>query len=146
MRIVLDGLGTDRAPGTEVAGAVAALRELEDVEIILVGDQELLRAELDRQEDYPRARLHIEHAADRILPGTPAATVSDDNLTELVRIDTAGALSVRGFDAHGGPKSVCISHQGQSYVAEAQVEAPPKKLVLEGPFAFRLEPTMDNRC
>ncbi|MBT4187748.1 MAG: phosphate acyltransferase PlsX, partial [Gemmatimonadales bacterium] len=47
MRIVLDAMGTDHAPRTEVAGAIEALSELEsDVEIVLVGDRDSIEAEL----------------------------------------------------------------------------------------------------
>ena len=48
MRIALDAMGTDQAPRTEVAGAVAALAELgPDLEIVLVGDREGIEAELE---------------------------------------------------------------------------------------------------
>ena len=76
MRIVLDAMGTDGAPASEVAGALGALRELEnDFELILVGDRSLVEAELARHEDFPRHRLHLEHAPDRVLPGEAAASV-----------------------------------------------------------------------
>jgi glycerol-3-phosphate acyltransferase PlsX len=76
VRIVLDAMGTDGAPKSEVAGAVGALRELEgDFEIILLGDKGLVEPELARHEDYPRGRLHVEHAPDRVLPGEAPASV-----------------------------------------------------------------------
>ena len=76
MRIVLDAMGTDGAPESEVAGAVRAVRELEnDFEIVLVGNQETLQAEVARHDDFPRDRLHFEHAPDRVLPGEAPASV-----------------------------------------------------------------------
>jgi glycerol-3-phosphate acyltransferase PlsX len=76
VRIALDAMGTDHAPRAEVAGAVHALRELEpDIEIVLVGDRELIEAELASHEGVPSDRLHIHHAPDRVLPGDPPATV-----------------------------------------------------------------------
>lgn len=76
MRIALDAMGTDRAPVTEVAGAVGALEELEsDLEIILVGDRAAIQAELERHPEYSRGRLHIHHAPDRVAPGEAPATV-----------------------------------------------------------------------
>jgi glycerol-3-phosphate acyltransferase PlsX len=88
-------MGTDRAPGIEVAGAVAALRELtDDFEIVLVGDEPLLRAELERHGDFPRERLHVEHAPDRVLPGTPPATVlrkqPDSSIVRGLRLHKEG--------------------------------------------------------
>ena len=76
MRIVLDAMGTDGAPKSEVAGAVGALRELEgDFEIVLVGDRAVIELELTRHHDFPRERLHVEHAPDRVMPGEPPASV-----------------------------------------------------------------------
>ena len=47
MRIALDAMGTDSAPAAEVAGAIEALRHAtsSDVEVILVGDEDLIQAE-----------------------------------------------------------------------------------------------------
>ena len=76
MRIALDAMGTDQAPASEVAGAIAALKELEDdFEIVLVGDREAIEAELGRHQDIPAGRLHIQHASDRVRPGDPPSAV-----------------------------------------------------------------------
>lgn len=76
MRIVLDGLGTDRAPGIEVAGAVLALRELQDdFQIVLVGDRAALERELECHGDFPRERLILEHAPGRVPPGAAPSSV-----------------------------------------------------------------------
>lgn len=75
MRIALDAMGTDRHPVTEVEGAVQALREVQgDFQLILVGDQQKIEAQLARAGEYPRDRLHVVHAPDIILPGDSAAT------------------------------------------------------------------------
>jgi glycerol-3-phosphate acyltransferase PlsX len=77
VRIALDAMGTDDAPETEVAGAVGALRDLDpDLEIVLVGDEAIIEAELAKHEGYPKDRLHVHHAPDRVLAGdSPAAVV-----------------------------------------------------------------------
>ena len=46
MKIVLDGMGGDDAPQINVDGAIAALREFDDVEIALVGPQQVLEQAL----------------------------------------------------------------------------------------------------
>ncbi|MBI4539427.1 MAG: phosphate acyltransferase PlsX [Gemmatimonadetes bacterium] len=75
MRVVLDAMGTDRAPGIEVAGAVDALRELDaDINIALVGDEDAIRAELERALDFPAERLELVHAGERIEAGEPPAS------------------------------------------------------------------------
>ena len=77
VRIALDAMGTDTAPLSEIEGAVEALRKSEsELEIILVGDEEVLEAELSRYRDFPTDRLSIHHAPDRIIPGeSPAQAV-----------------------------------------------------------------------
>lgn len=70
MRIALDAMGTDEAPVSEVAGAVGALKELDsDLEIVLVGDETRIRAELEKFGETDRARLRVRHAPERIDPG-----------------------------------------------------------------------------
>lgn len=75
MRIALDAMGTDNAPATEVAGAVAALQEESDIEIVLVGDEAIVEAEVEKHSDVPRERLHIQHASDRVTASDPPASV-----------------------------------------------------------------------
>lgn len=54
MKIALDAMGADNAPHVEIEGAIQAVKEL-DVSIVLVGDSELLKAELDKRgaQDLP---------------------------------------------------------------------------------------------
>lgn len=62
MKIAVDAMGGDHAPAAIVAGAGLAARQL-DAEIILVGREEAVRAELARQGlDLPNLRVH--HAAE----------------------------------------------------------------------------------
>ena len=70
-------MGTDQAPASEIAGAVLALKELgDDIEIVLVGDRDVIAAELGRHDGFPVSRLHVHHAADRVRPGdSPSAVV-----------------------------------------------------------------------
>lgn len=77
MRIALDAMGSDRAPTIEVEGAIGALRTLEgSFELVLVGDQDRIEAELARHEDVPRDRIEIVHAPQRIEMGeSPAQAV-----------------------------------------------------------------------
>lgn len=65
MKIALDAMGGDYAPVNPVEGAVAALREFADIELVLVGDQDRIRAELKRHKtDKVRQRLHLQHASE----------------------------------------------------------------------------------
>jgi len=62
MKIAVDAMGGDNAPRVEVAGAVAAARELA-VSIILVGDRGRLNAEL-AQHDVADLDITIHHASE----------------------------------------------------------------------------------
>ncbi len=76
MRIALDAMGTDHAPASEIAGAVEALSDPDgDFEVVLVGDQALIEAELSKHDDVPEDRLLIVHAPERVLPGEAPSTV-----------------------------------------------------------------------
>lgn len=63
MRVILDAMGSDAAPDTEVRGAVEASRE-SDIEIVLVGNEELLTGKL---KTYPNhGNISIVHAAQAV--------------------------------------------------------------------------------
>ena len=86
MRIALDAMGSDKAPATEVAGAIGALRrgDNSDVEIILVGDEEAVRAELDLYPDAPDG-IAVHHAPDRVtVDDSPASVVRRKPLSSIV--------------------------------------------------------------
>lgn len=75
VRIALDAMGTDRAPQSEVAGAIKALAELDaDIEIVLVGDETVIRAEFEKYDRIPQ-RLKVLHAPDRVVASDPPASV-----------------------------------------------------------------------
>jgi glycerol-3-phosphate acyltransferase PlsX len=61
MRIVVDAMGSDNHPAPDVAGAVAAARQY-DEEIILVGDEPAIQAEL-RKHDTASLSLRVVHAS-----------------------------------------------------------------------------------
>jgi len=64
MKIALDAMGGDFAPGNPVEGAVAALRDFPDVSVIFVGDEQKLRAELLRHDIGGLTdRISVHHAS-----------------------------------------------------------------------------------
>jgi len=74
MRIILDAMGGDYAPQVAVEGAVMAAREF-GVEVILVGREEAIRAELSKH-NISGLSLPIVHASQVIeMQEHPAAAV-----------------------------------------------------------------------
>ncbi len=75
-RIALDAMGGDYAPQREIAGAVEALRVLGDtVEIVLVGNENLIRSELQKY-DGMENKFSIVHAPEVItMSDSPTAAL-----------------------------------------------------------------------
>lgn len=61
VRVAIDAMGGDNAPGQIVKGAVEAINEREDIQVILVGKEEAINAELSNY-TYDRDRLSIAKA------------------------------------------------------------------------------------
>ena len=64
MRIILDGMGGDNAPASVVEGAVLASKEI-DHEIVIVGKEELICAELKKHK-YDTSKITIVNATEVI--------------------------------------------------------------------------------
>lgn len=73
MKIALDAMGGDFGPAITVEGAVETLNEEDDLEIILVGDEEIIKKELSTKR-YPFSRLLIRHASEVVGMDEPALT------------------------------------------------------------------------
>lgn len=73
MKIALDAMGGDFGPAITTEGAVEILNEEDDLEIILVGDEEILKRELSTKK-YPVKRLHIRHASQVVGMDEPTLT------------------------------------------------------------------------
>ncbi len=71
VRVAVDAMGGDYAPGEIVKGAAAAARA-GDAEVILVGRQDVIAAELGAQ-GIPPDLMRSVHAADVIIEGEPPA-------------------------------------------------------------------------
>ncbi|MGB8583672.1 MAG: phosphate acyltransferase PlsX [Candidatus Sulfotelmatobacter sp.] len=63
--IALDAMGSDRAPKPEIEGAIHAARNY-GVRVLLVGPEEIIKAELDRHPSAARLPLEIVHASEVI--------------------------------------------------------------------------------
>ena len=64
MRIILDGMGGDNAPGEIVKGAVEASKLIED-EIVIVGDGDKIEFQLKKYK-YSDEKISVKHASEVI--------------------------------------------------------------------------------
>lgn len=62
MRIALDAMGGDHAPAVTVEGSIETVSYYDDINIILVGNELSLKAELNSKK-YPPNRITIKHAS-----------------------------------------------------------------------------------
>lgn len=70
IRVAVDAMGGDYAPTEAVKGAVAAVKEKENVEVLLVGKQEVIEKELSAC-SYPKERIRVINASQVIETGEP---------------------------------------------------------------------------
>jgi len=75
IKIALDAMGGDNAPEALVAGASSAIQELPDLEIILVGQQEIIQPILLK---YPSERISVQNASQIIgMDESPVSAVRE---------------------------------------------------------------------
>ncbi|MBR1656986.1 MAG: phosphate acyltransferase PlsX [Synergistaceae bacterium] len=96
MTIALDAMGGDNAPSEICKGAVSACKEFDDIEIILTGDTEKIKACLE-----PHPRIHIEHASEIIDP--------DEHPANAIRKKKDSSLRVAMEMVRRGDAQGCIS-------------------------------------
>lgn len=102
IKVAVDAMGGDYAPAEAVKGAVAAVLEKENVEVLLVGKQEILKKELESC-NYPKERIRIVPASEVIETGEPPVAAirgkKDSSIVvgmKLVRKEEADAFVSAG--------------------------------------------------
>lgn len=70
VKIVMDAMGGDFAPAEPVKAAVAAVREKDNIQVILTGKRELIEQELSKYE-YPGEKIQIVHTSEVIETAEP---------------------------------------------------------------------------
>jgi phosphate acyltransferase len=95
--IAVDAMGGDHAPKVEIEGAIRAVRSL-DVEVILVGRQDVLSRELAQFEDADDLPIRIQHASEVITMEDSAAKALRAKRDSSIRV---ASRLVREGKAHG---------------------------------------------
>ena len=94
MKIAVDAMGGDFAPKEVVKGAVLAANRY-DCEIVLVGDQAQIQAELDKEyPEWKNSKISIHHASDVIEmgehPGVAVRRKKDSSIVVATRLVKSG--------------------------------------------------------
>ena len=106
MPIALDAMGGDLAPAATVEGALRAHRE-RGVEVVLVGDEPRVRAELHRLSAGP-AELRVHHASEEVAMGEHPGQAIRRKKDSSIRVcfDLCKAGQVAGMVSAGNSGAV----------------------------------------
>lgn len=106
MKIALDAMGGDHAPQVTVEGAIETLKEHPDIEIILVGDSEKIKTELQSLKRFPEDRLSIKHASEIISmdesPSYALRRKKDSSIRRAVELHAQGDADAVVSAGHSG--------------------------------------------
>ena len=71
VKVVVDAMGGDNAPEEPVKAAVEAVKEREDIFVILTGLEDVIKKELNKYQGYPEERIQIVHTSEVIETAEP---------------------------------------------------------------------------
>jgi len=108
MRIVVDAMGGDHAPGTVVHGAVQAARDF-GVEIILTGKEDVIRAEL--------AKHHTAGVSIRIVHASEVIEMHEHTLAVKEKKDNSMSVGIRLVKAGEADAFVTAGNTGGALAA-----------------------------
>ena len=104
MVIAVDAVGGDHFPDVPVQGAIQALKEHPDLEILLVGPEETIKQELDLHQ-YDTDRIEILHA--------PEIIGMDESPSIAVKSKQKSSIAV-GLNAHKENRCVAFVSAGNT--------------------------------
>lgn len=67
MKIAIDGMGGDNAPAAVIEGVIQAVKEYDNIELVITGPTEVINSELDKY-TYSKERITVVDAREVILP------------------------------------------------------------------------------
>src|ERR1022692_206677 len=97
LTIAVDAMGGDHSPKAEVEGAIRAARDL-GVKVVLVGQQDLVRRELEVQNGHYDLPIEVVHARERVTMEDNAAKAFRTKRDSSIRV---GSRMVRDGLAQG---------------------------------------------
>lgn len=111
MKIAVDAMGGDRAPGVVIEGVAEALDSMRDAEIILVGNLEKITPLLKDCGIYNHPRLKLVHAEQSISMGEPS--------TVAIRSKKNSSITVAASLVRDGQAEAVVSagHTGAAVAA-----------------------------
>ena len=123
--VALDAMGGDNAPKEMIKGAVQALEKTDAVQVLLVGKEDVIRAEL-AQYTYDKARIEVVNATEVIETAEPPVNAirrkKDSSIVVGMKLVKEGQADA--FVSAGSSGAVLVG--GQVIVGRIKgVERPP---------------------
>lgn len=125
IRVAVDAMGGDYAPGEIVKGAVEAVNSSSDIQVILTGDQERVEKELQKY-TYPKEQVALRHTTEVIdTDESPVKAIrSKKDSSMVVGLSMVKAQEADAFVSAGSSGALLVG--GQVLVGRIKgVERPP---------------------
>lgn len=126
VKVVVDAMGGDNAPAEPVKAAVEAVKERQDIKVILTGIKEVIEGELAKYSGYPKERIEIVHASEVIETAEPPvfAIRKKKDSSIVVGLNMVKKQEADAFVSSGSTGAVLVG--GQVLVGRSKgVERPP---------------------
>lgn len=126
VKVVVDAMGGDLAPVEPVRAAVDAVKERDDIQVILTGQEEVIYSELKKYQDYPTDRIEVVNATEVIETAEPPvfAIRKKKDSSIVVGLKMVKEQKADAFVSSGSTGAVLVG--GQVLVGRSKgVERPP---------------------
>ncbi len=124
-RVALDAMGGDNAPGEIVKGAVDAVNEYTNIEVVLVGDSKEVEAELLKYQ-YDKERISVVHTTETISMDEPPVNAirKKKDSSIVVAMNMVKKKEADAFVSAGSSGAILVG--GQVIVGRIKgIERPP---------------------
>ena len=123
--VVLDAMGGDHAPGEMVKGAIDAVNMRDDIKVILVGQEDVIKEEIGKYQ-YPEDKIGIVHAEEVIETAEPPVNAirKKKNSSIVVGMNMVKNKEADAFVSAGSSGAILVG--GQVIVRRIRgIERPP---------------------
>ena len=124
-KVALDAMGGDNAPGQIVKGAIEAVNERNDIEVILVGDSQQIESELKKYQ-YDENKISVVHTTETISMDEPPVNAirKKKDSSMVVAMNMVKNKEADAFVSAGSSGAILVG--GQVIVGRIKgIERPP---------------------
>lgn len=125
IKVAVDAMGGDNAPGEIVKGAVDAVNMRKDIQVLLVGKQDMVKEELKKY-TYPKDQVRVVHAEEVIETAEPPVNAirSKKNSSLVVGMNMVKQKEADAIVSAGSSGAILVG--GQVIVGRIKgIERPP---------------------